>query len=117
MANSVDPDETAHYEPSHLDLNCLQSHQYWSVGVKGFIYEQNSGTGSIIAETTFHEIAVSSGPQFEELQSTRIRSQELLQSGPHQAPNTKGKDRKNIIKQIQNEQMASTIGNSFHKRW
>ena len=23
-ANSVDPDETAHYEPSHLDLQCLQ---------------------------------------------------------------------------------------------
>ena len=22
--NSVDPDETAHYEPSHLDLRCLQ---------------------------------------------------------------------------------------------
>ena len=24
-ANSVDPDEMAHYEPSHLDLHCLQS--------------------------------------------------------------------------------------------
>ena len=24
MSNSVDPDETAHYEPSHLDLRCLQ---------------------------------------------------------------------------------------------
>ena len=23
MATSVDPDETAHYEPSHQDLNCL----------------------------------------------------------------------------------------------
>ena len=23
MSNSVDPDETAHYEPSHLDLLCL----------------------------------------------------------------------------------------------
>ena len=23
-SNSVDPDETAHYEPSHLDLCCLQ---------------------------------------------------------------------------------------------
>ena len=23
FANSVDPDETAHYEPSHLDLHCL----------------------------------------------------------------------------------------------
>ena len=26
MANSVYPDETAHYEPSHLDLHCL--HRY-----------------------------------------------------------------------------------------
>ena len=24
MSNSVDPDETAHYKPSHLDLSCLQ---------------------------------------------------------------------------------------------
>ena len=24
MSNSVDPDETAHHEPSHLDLCCLQ---------------------------------------------------------------------------------------------
>ena len=24
MSNSVDLDETAHYEPSHLDLCCLQ---------------------------------------------------------------------------------------------
>ena len=24
MSNSADPDETAHYEPSHLDLCCLQ---------------------------------------------------------------------------------------------
>ena len=25
MSNSVDPDETAHYETSHLDLLCLQT--------------------------------------------------------------------------------------------
>ena len=25
MSNSVDPDETAHFEPSHLDLRCLQT--------------------------------------------------------------------------------------------
>ena len=24
MSNSIDPDETAHNEPSHLDLRCLQ---------------------------------------------------------------------------------------------
>ena len=26
MANSVDPDETAHYDPSHQDLHGLQKH-------------------------------------------------------------------------------------------
>ena len=26
MSNNVDPDETAHYELSHLDLCCLQKH-------------------------------------------------------------------------------------------
>ena len=30
MANRVDPDETAHYEPSHLDLHCLQKYLPWS---------------------------------------------------------------------------------------
>ena len=34
MANSVDPDETARNEPSHLDLYCLQRYLYWSVGMK-----------------------------------------------------------------------------------
>ena len=24
MSNSIDPDETAHYEPSHVDLCCFQ---------------------------------------------------------------------------------------------
>ena len=28
IPNSVDPDETAHYEPSHLDLCCLQTYYY-----------------------------------------------------------------------------------------
>ena len=36
MANSVDPDGTARYEPSHLDLHCL--HRYicvcWDERVK-----------------------------------------------------------------------------------
>ena len=30
MANSVDPDEMAHDEPSHLDLHCLQWYLFWS---------------------------------------------------------------------------------------
>ena len=36
MANSVDPDETARYEPSHLDLRCLQRYLVWCAGFKGF---------------------------------------------------------------------------------
>ena len=28
MTNSIDPDEMAHDEPSHLDLHCL--HRYWA---------------------------------------------------------------------------------------
>ena len=35
MANSVDTDEMAHYEPSHLDLHCLQRYLYWSSVTKG----------------------------------------------------------------------------------
>ena len=34
MINSVDPDETARYEPSHLDLHCLQRYLYWSAGLR-----------------------------------------------------------------------------------
>ena len=37
MANSVDLDETAHYEQSHLDVLCSQRYQYWSVGMKGLM--------------------------------------------------------------------------------
>ena len=32
MSKSVDPDETAHYEPSHLDLRCLQKLIYFACG-------------------------------------------------------------------------------------
>ena len=35
MANSVHPDETARYEPSHLDLHCLQRYMCKSAGMKG----------------------------------------------------------------------------------
>ena len=34
MANCVDPDETAHYEPSHLELHCLHKHLFWSTRLK-----------------------------------------------------------------------------------
>ena len=36
-ANSVDPDVTVHYEPSHLDLHCLQKYLSWSVGILVFV--------------------------------------------------------------------------------
>ena len=34
MANDVDPIEMAHYEPSHLDLHCLQKYLSWSTGLQ-----------------------------------------------------------------------------------
>ena len=33
-ANRLDPDETAHYEPSQLDLHCLQRYIIWSTMLK-----------------------------------------------------------------------------------
>ena len=35
MANTVDPDETAQYEPSYLYLRCLQMYLLWSAGLIG----------------------------------------------------------------------------------
>ena len=35
MAHSVDPDVTAWYKPSHLDLYCLHRCLTWSAGLKG----------------------------------------------------------------------------------
>ena len=35
MSNSVDPDETAHFEPSHLDLRCLQNPIIIAYGSEG----------------------------------------------------------------------------------
>ena len=32
--NNVDPDETAHYEPSQLDLHCFHRCLFWSAGLK-----------------------------------------------------------------------------------
>ena len=34
MSNSVDPDETAHHEPSHPDLCCLQKPIIIALAVK-----------------------------------------------------------------------------------
>ena len=36
-ANSVDPDETARYELSHLDLHCLHRYLFWSAMLKGLM--------------------------------------------------------------------------------
>ena len=38
MVNSVDTDEMAHYEPSHLDLHCYHRYLFWSTGLKGLNY-------------------------------------------------------------------------------
>ena len=34
MSNTIDPDETAHEEPSHLDLSCLQKPTLSPMAVK-----------------------------------------------------------------------------------
>ena len=34
MANSVDPDAMAHYEPSRQDLHCLHRYLVWSADLK-----------------------------------------------------------------------------------
>ena len=44
------------------------------------------------------------------------RTQELIQSDPHQAANTKWERRTNKIKQLQNEQMTRRAGNTFTER-
>ena len=38
LANSVDPDETAHDEQSHLDLHCLHWYLYRSIGQRGLTH-------------------------------------------------------------------------------
>ena len=52
MANNVDPDEMAHYEPSHLDLHCLQQYPYWSLGMKGLELIELTLRGSLRLESS-----------------------------------------------------------------
>ena len=40
MTNSVDPDETARDEPSHLDLHRLHNYLFWSTKLKGLILKK-----------------------------------------------------------------------------
>ena len=47
MANSVDPDETAHYELFLLDLHCLQRYQLRSRNEK---FNSEKGSFKIVAE-------------------------------------------------------------------
>ena len=37
MANSVNPDETAHNEPYHQEIHCLLKNICWSAGLNGLI--------------------------------------------------------------------------------
>ena len=37
MANIEDPEETARYDPSHLDLHCLHRYLFCSIGLKMLI--------------------------------------------------------------------------------
>ena len=46
MANRIDNDETARYEPSHQDLHCLHRYWFWSAGMKGLGYSTLWGKAS-----------------------------------------------------------------------
>ena len=50
MSNSIDPDETAHYEPFHLDLRCLQKPIIIAYGS-----ERVKGNGYTFRETTLSQ--------------------------------------------------------------
>ena len=55
MANSVDPDEMARYESSHLDLHCLYRYWFWSAGLKGLHVSMLKGKqNSFILKIVFH---------------------------------------------------------------
>ena len=66
MASSVDPDETAHYEPSHQNLQSLKRYLYWSVGMKGSIHL----CSCVQTKKTLSSLFVNTGRQ----QSARVRS-------------------------------------------
>ena len=43
MTNSLDLDETAHYEPSHMDIHFLQKYLFYSPELKGLKFIQCVG--------------------------------------------------------------------------
>ena len=61
MSNSVDPDETDPYEPSHLDLCCLQKPIIITCGserVNETLYKWHISTGSILTPYTIKGAAI-----------------------------------------------------------
>ena len=50
MSNSIDPDEMAHYEPSHLDLCRLQKPIIMPVAVKELLRTDAVSNGAWFAE-------------------------------------------------------------------
>ena len=66
MASNVDPDETAHYEPSHQNLQSLKRYLYWSVGMKGSIHL----CSCVQTKKNLSSLFVNTGRQ----QSARVRS-------------------------------------------
>ena len=54
LANTVDPDETAHNEPSHLDLQLLHSsHSFFNIHVMQFILKVFRNFSDIILSSAF----------------------------------------------------------------
>ena len=54
MANNVDPDETARYGPSHLDLHCLQRYPCWSAEMKGLNLLYYNSTLALSSDVSTH---------------------------------------------------------------
>ena len=53
FANTVDPDETAHHEPSHLDLQCLSSSPFIFNIIKLFELKVFENFADVILSSAF----------------------------------------------------------------
>ena len=53
MANSADPDETAHHKPSNLDLHCLQRYLYWYTGKKSDVQHEITLLSTSLGKSVF----------------------------------------------------------------
>ena len=53
MINNVDSDETAHDEPSHLYLHCLNQYLLWQKGLNAIRVDRNETYKNISEDTEY----------------------------------------------------------------